>query len=122
MASPLVIGLHVGGTKILSGLVDWEGAVVAEHRVATPGKSQEEALAAMDAAAVELLDDRVAAIGYGIPANLERMAAGELVLGPAVEVARQEAIPPANETLRVVAAELDEDAGLVGFEALDGLR
>ena len=65
VASPLVIGLDVGGTKILAGLVDREGVVVAEHRVATPGASQDEALAAMDAAVEELLDERVAAIGYG---------------------------------------------------------
>ena len=72
VASPLVIGLDVGGTKILSGLVDREGTVVVERRVATPGESQEEALTAMDEAVEELLDDRVVAIGYGIPANLER--------------------------------------------------
>ncbi|HSG14072.1 MAG TPA: ROK family protein [Gaiellaceae bacterium] len=72
MAAPLVIGLDVGATKILSGLVDRDGHVVAEHRVATPGRSQEAALEAMDAAVEALLDDRVAAIGYGIPANLER--------------------------------------------------
>ena len=70
--SPLVIGLDVGATKILAGLVTRDGDVVAEHRVATPGASQDEALAAMDRAVQELLDDRVAAIGYGIPANLER--------------------------------------------------
>lgn len=72
MTAPLVIGLDVGATKILSGLVDREGNVLAEHRVATPGRSQKDALAAMDAAVEALLDDRVAAIGYGIPANLER--------------------------------------------------
>lgn len=72
VAAPLVIGLDVGATKILSGLVDRDGHVVAEHRVATPGRSQEAALEAMDAAVEALLDDRVAAIGYGIPANLER--------------------------------------------------
>jgi len=72
VAAPLVIGLDVGATKILAGLVNRDGEVVAEHRVATPGASQEEALAEMDAAVEELLDDRVAAIGYGIPANLER--------------------------------------------------
>lgn len=72
MSSPLVIGLDVGATKILSGLVDREGNVLAEHRVATPGRSQKDALAAMDTAVEALLDDRVAAIGYGIPANLER--------------------------------------------------
>lgn len=72
VAAPLVIGLDVGATKILSGLVDREGNVLAEHRVATPGRSQKDALAAMDTAVEALLDDRVAAIGYGIPANLER--------------------------------------------------
>jgi glucokinase len=299
VTSPLVIGLDVGATKILSGLVDREGAVVAERRIETPGESQRDALAAMDAAVEHFLDERVVAIGYGIPANLERgtsrilratnmelagldlivrarerfglpvgvendggvaalaewkrgaargasnlvmltlgtgvgggiviedrlfrgwaelghvvvqeggppcpcggrghlealasgqaadrlaqelfgpdadaheliararageeparaalarvgaslgaaigslvntfdpelvvvgggfgLAAGELVLGPAIDAARREAIPPADETLRVVRAELDEDAGLigagfVGFEALDGAR
>ncbi len=72
VTAPLVIGLDVGATKILSGLVDREGNVVAERRVATPGRSQNDALAAMDAAVAEILDERVAAIGYGIPANLER--------------------------------------------------
>src|SRR5512144_471873 len=72
VASPFVIGLDVGATKILAGLVDRDGVIVAEHRVATPGTSQEDALAAMDAAVEALRDERVAAIGYGIPANLER--------------------------------------------------
>jgi glucokinase len=72
VASSLVIGLDVGATKILAGLVDRDGVVVADRRTATPGASQEDALAAMDAAVEELLDDRVVALGYGIPANLER--------------------------------------------------
>jgi len=72
VAAPLVIGLDVGGTKILSGLVDRDGNVVAQHEVHSPGESQADVLAALDAAVEEFLDDRVAAIGYGIPANLER--------------------------------------------------
>ena len=72
VAAPLVIGLDVGGTKILSGLVDREGNVVAEHAVQSPGESETDVLDALDAAVEALLDDRVAAIGYGIPANLER--------------------------------------------------
>jgi glucokinase len=70
--APVVIGLDVGGTKILSGLVDREGQVVAEHEIPSPDGSEEGVLAALDAAVEALLDDRVAAIGYGIPANLER--------------------------------------------------
>jgi len=72
VAAPLVIGLDVGGTKILSGLVDREGNVVAERETHTPGESQADVLAAIDAAVDELLDERVAAIGYGIPSNLDR--------------------------------------------------
>jgi glucokinase len=70
--APVVIGLDVGGTKILSGLVDREGNVLAEREVPSPDGSEEGVLAALDEAVDALLEERVAAIGYGIPANLER--------------------------------------------------
>ena len=69
---PVVIGLDVGGTKILSGLVDREGNVLEEREVPSPGASEDEVLAALDVAVEALLDARVVAIGYGIPANIER--------------------------------------------------
>ncbi len=69
---PVVIGLDVGGTKILSGLVDREGNVLEQRMAPSPGASEDEVLAALDAAVEDLLGDRVAAIGYGIPANIER--------------------------------------------------
>lgn len=72
MVSPLVIGLDVGGTKILSGLVDRAGRVHEEREIPSPDVSEAGVLRALDAAVEELLDDRVAAIGYGIPASLER--------------------------------------------------
>ncbi len=58
--------------------------------------------------------------GFGI-------AAWELLDGSALAAARREALEPADETLRIVPAELGDDAGLVGaglvgFEALDGER
>ena len=54
-------------------------------------------------------------------------AAWELLHEPALAAARREALSPADETLRIVPAELGDDAGLVGaglvgFEALDGAR
>jgi glucokinase len=54
-------------------------------------------------------------------------AAWELLRDPALAAARREALQPADEQLRVVQAELGDDAGLVGaglvgFEALDGER
>jgi len=72
VAAPLVIGLDVGGTKILSGLVDRDGQIITQHEIDTPGESQVDVLAAVDAAVERLLDERVAAIGYGIPSNLDR--------------------------------------------------
>ena len=58
--------------------------------------------------------------GFGI-------AAWELLREPALAAARRDALEPADETLRIVPAELGDDAGLVGaglvaFEALDGAR
>ncbi len=72
MATPLVIGVDVGGTKILSGVVDREGTVLEQTLVESPGSSEEDVLAAIDSAVAELLDDRIGAIGFGVPSNLER--------------------------------------------------
>jgi glucokinase len=71
-AKPLVIGVDVGGTKMLAGVVDREGTVHARHEVESPERSEEEVLATLDEAVAHLLDDRISAIGYGIPSNLER--------------------------------------------------
>ena len=72
MGAPLVIGVDLGGTKTLAGIVDRDGRVHARHEVETPEGSQEDVLAALDAAVEVLLDDRIGAIGYGVPSNLER--------------------------------------------------
>jgi glucokinase len=67
-----VIGVDLGGTKTLAGIVDRDGRVHARHEVETPEGSQDDVLAALDAAVEALLDDRIGAIGYGVPSNLER--------------------------------------------------
>ncbi|MBA3432691.1 MAG: ROK family protein, partial [Actinobacteria bacterium] len=72
MSAPLVIGVDVGGTKILSGVVDREGTVLEQSLVESPGTSEEDVVAALDAAVAELVDDRIGAIGFGVPANLGR--------------------------------------------------
>jgi glucokinase len=69
---PLVIGVDVGGTKILSGIVDREGNVLSRKLVESPDESEEKVLAALEESIESLLDDRVRAIGIGVPANLER--------------------------------------------------
>jgi glucokinase len=67
-----VIGVDVGGTKILAGIVDRDGH--AEHRREhpTPTGSTEELLAGLDQAVEELLEDDVAAIGFGLPSPIDQ--------------------------------------------------
>jgi glucokinase len=88
-----------------------------------------------DPAAVEALAEIGTRLGAGIASLVNIFEpelvvigggfgqAGELVIGPAREVVRREALPPGRETARIVAAELGPRAGLVGagfvaFEAL----
>jgi glucokinase len=79
-----------------------------------------EVLGAAIGSLVNLFDPELVVVGGGFGE-----AAGEMLLGPAQERARREALAPADGNLRVVPAELGADAGLVGaglvaFEALDG--
>jgi glucokinase len=70
VASPLAIGVDVGGTKILSGVGDREGRIVLRREIESPQGSETQVLAALDAAIEAVLDDDVAAIGIGVPSNL----------------------------------------------------
>jgi glucokinase len=72
VSAPLVIGVDVGGTKILSGVVDRGGNVLGRNLIESPGSSEQDVLAALDSAVETLLDDRIGGIGFGVPANLER--------------------------------------------------
>jgi glucokinase len=71
---------------------------------------------------VNMFNPDVVVVGGGFGS-----AAGDLVLGPAREAARREAIQPADATVRIVPAELGDHAGVIGaalvaFEVLDGGR
>jgi glucokinase len=70
--SSRVIGVDLGGTKILAGLVDREGRVQRHRETPTPLGSEAELLAGVDAAVGELLDDDVAALGFGIPSRIDQ--------------------------------------------------
>lgn len=72
MAGALVIGVDVGGTKIRSGRLDRAGNVLARHEAASPSASEEQVLDALAAAVDAVRDDGVAAVGLGVPSNLER--------------------------------------------------
>jgi glucokinase len=72
LAASRVIGVDVGGTKILAGVVDRDGSIEAQHEIETPKASQEAVVEALDAAVHEVLHGDVGAIGYGVPSNLDR--------------------------------------------------
>jgi glucokinase len=67
-----VIGLDLGGTKILAGVVDREGHVERRREHATPTASQDALLAGLDEAVEELLTDEIGALGFGLPSPIDQ--------------------------------------------------
>lgn len=67
MTATHAIGVDLGGTKILAGVVTREGEIVRRHERETPQDSQEHVLEALEAAVRELFDDQIAAVGFGVP-------------------------------------------------------
>ena len=72
MTATHAIGVDLGGTKILAGVVARDGEVVRRHERITPHGSQEEVVAELEAAVAELLDDSVGAIGFGVPSPIDQ--------------------------------------------------
>jgi len=69
-----VIGVDLGGTKILAGVVDDRGQVERRREYPTPTASQDELLAGLDAAIEELLTDDITALGFGLPSPIDQKA------------------------------------------------
>ena len=67
-----VIGVDLGGTKILAGLVARDGTIGRTIEIPTPDGTQEQVLRAVDGVVDDLLGDGAAAIGYGVPLNIDR--------------------------------------------------
>jgi glucokinase len=66
------IGVDLGGTKILAGVVARDGSLVRRHERPTPQDSQEHVLTELDAAVAALLDDSVEAVGFGTPSPIDQ--------------------------------------------------
>jgi glucokinase len=66
------IGVDIGGTKILAGVVDREGVVHRRQAQPTPVSSEDELLAGLDAVVESLVGDDVAALGFGIPSQIDQ--------------------------------------------------
>jgi len=66
------IGVDLGGTKILAGVVARDGTVVRRHERTTPQDAPQHVISELEAAVAELLDDSVAAVGFGVPSPIDR--------------------------------------------------
>jgi glucokinase len=66
-----VIGVDLGGTKILAGVVERDGTVGETHEVPTPTESQEALVAGLEEAVAGLFANGVAALGFGVPSVVD---------------------------------------------------
>ncbi|HWG55216.1 MAG TPA: ROK family protein, partial [Gaiellaceae bacterium] len=66
-----VIGVDLGGTKILAGVVDRNGTVLRRHEVPTPTASAIASRSASCDPVGALVDDQVAALGFGVPSVVD---------------------------------------------------
>jgi glucokinase len=67
-----VIGVDLGGTKILAGIVDRDGTVERRRELPTPLDSQDELLQGLAGAVEDALEEDVAALGFGIPSTIDQ--------------------------------------------------
>jgi glucokinase len=74
MTATHAIGVDLGGTKILAGVVTREGDVLRRHERMTPQDSQASVVAELEAAVAELVDDTVGAVGFGVPSPIDQHA------------------------------------------------
>jgi glucokinase len=72
VSEPLVIGVDVGGTKLLGGVIARDGSIVRREEVPTPTASEDVLLAGLDELVTSLLDDDVRALGFGLPTTIDQ--------------------------------------------------
>lgn len=71
-AQERVIGIDLGGTKILAGIVGRDGQIERRREWPTPVESQEALLAGLDEAVEDLLGEGITALGFGIPSRVDQ--------------------------------------------------
>jgi glucokinase len=72
VSEPLVIGVDVGGTKLLGGAMTRDGTIVRQLEVPTSKTSEEALLAGVEALVESLLDGDIRAIGFGVPSTIDQ--------------------------------------------------
>jgi glucokinase len=86
VSAPLVIGVDVGGTKLLGGAMARDGSVVRRRELATPQSSEEDLLVEVEGLVDSLLDDDVAALGFGLPSTIDQRT-GQAVMAVNIPLA-----------------------------------
>jgi glucokinase len=71
-AAQRVIGVDVGGTKVLAGVVTADGGLERHRETPTPTESQGALLDALEGAVRDVLEDDIAAVGFGVPSRIDR--------------------------------------------------
>jgi glucokinase len=66
-----VIGIDLGGTKILAGILDRQGGIEALTEWLTPTTSQEELVDALVEMVDELRTPEIEAVGFGVPSRID---------------------------------------------------
>jgi glucokinase len=72
VSAPRVIGVDVGGTKILAGVLDPDGGVLERREVPTPTGSQDALLDGLAASVQALAQEEVRAVGFGLPSRIDQ--------------------------------------------------
>ena len=72
MSGRRVIGVDLGGTKILAAVLDETGALDELREGPTPSASQEELIDALVDLVNELRDADIEAVGFGVPARIDQ--------------------------------------------------
>jgi glucokinase len=67
-----VIAVDLGGTKLLTGVVDREGVVIRRTVRATDLSSEEALLSQLESAIGELVDEQAGGLGIGIPSTIDQ--------------------------------------------------
>ena len=108
MGGERTIGVDVGGTKIVVGLVERDGTVVRVERRATPVTSTEALLTGLTDLVETVRDETAAAIGIGIPSAIDQRS-GTAVFSVNIPLADTDVRSWAAETFGLPAA-IDNDA------------
>lgn len=72
MAAERAIGVDLGGTKILAGIVGRDGSVGRRVERPTPVSSQEDLVAALEEVIAGLSEPEVAALGLAVPSTIDQ--------------------------------------------------